>query len=167
MTACAATPTPAPTSATPTTAPVFATDEEALAAATEAYANYLEAHDAFWADEASSEDEFLDLSSETAREGDIASIRTWKSNGWRAVGLTTFDSIRLKSNDFVDGVQRVGTYLCLDVSSGDVIGADGISVADPNRPMRLPLEVDFMASRTSPVEVKISRSEVWSGTNFC
>ena len=164
---CAAAPAPAPTTVTPTTAPVFASDEEALAAATEAYANYLKAHDTFWADDESSPDEFLGLSTGSAREGDAATIDEWKAEGWRAVGVTTFDSIRLQRSETTDGVYQIGTYLCLDVSKGDVLDAKGTSVAKLDRPLRLPLEVEFEATTATPTELKISRSEVWSGENFC
>jgi len=164
---CTAAPTPAPRSATPTVASIFASDEEALAAATEAYANYLRVHDAFWADDGSSEDEYLSLSIGSARDGDIQSIKKWRANGWHAVGITTFDSMRIQSRAIDGGSEQIRTYLCLDVTQGDVLDSQGASVAKSDRPLRLPMEVEFEAAFSIPADLKIARSEVWSGENFC
>jgi len=164
---CTAAPTSAKPSPTPTVVPIFASDEEALAAATEAYANYLRVHDEFWADGGSSEGEYMSLSTGGAHDGDAESIEKWRANGWRAVGITTFDSIRLQSVELEDGAQQIRTYLCLDVSQGDVIDSQGSSVAKPDRPLRMPLEVEFEATSSDSADLRISRSEVWSGENFC
>jgi len=164
---CTAAPKPAPPLPTPTIAPIFASDEEALAAATEAYANYLRVHDSFWADGGSSEDEYLSLSTGTARDGDVESMEKWRANGWHAAGITTFDSMRLQSVDIEGGSQQIRTYLCLDVTQGDVLDGEGLSVAKTDRPLRVPLEVEFETSSAAPIDLKISRSEVWSGENFC
>ncbi|MGO4784070.1 hypothetical protein [Cryobacterium sp. W22_MBD10_FK3] len=165
---CTAAPTPAPRSATPTVASIFASDEEALAAATEAYANYLRVYDALWTEGGPSVDDYLSLSTGAAHEGEAASIADWQSKGWKAVGVTTFDSIQLQSVSQSDsGNWQIRTYLCADASDGDVLDSAGLSVAERDRPLRLPLEVEFVtASATSPA-LKISESKVWSGTNFC
>ncbi|ASD21460.1 hypothetical protein B7495_04590 [Cryobacterium sp. LW097] len=164
---CTAAPKPAPPSPTPTITPIFASDEEALAAATEAYANYLRVRDSFWADDGSTEDEYLSLSTGTAHDGDAQSMEKWRANGWHAIGITTFDSMRLQSVDIDAGSQQIRTYLCLDVTQGDVIDSEGSSVAKPDRPLRVPLEVEFEVASSASIDLKISRSEVWSGENFC
>ena len=112
-------------------------------------------------------DDFLGLTIRSAHQADVALIEKWNSNGWRATGATSFDSIRLQNTGWVDGNQQVTTYLCLDVSNGDVIDAAGVSVARPDRPLRLPLEVEFETTASVPTDLKISRSEVWSGENYC
>jgi hypothetical protein len=164
---CAAERTPVQPSATPTAQPVFASDEEALAAATEAYANYLKAYDAYWAG-LITKAEYLDLSTGSVHQGEVESMAEWEQKGWKAVGKTTFDSIRLQSVSQSDsGHWHVRAYLCADATEGDVLNADGISVAQPDRPLRLPLEIEFLASSDKPVDLKIAESKVWSGTNFC
>ena len=168
VTACAAEPSPAPTSAPPTAAPIFATDEEALAAAEEAYANYLSTYDASWADGDGSLDDYLALTVGEAHQTDEQSYAEWDSKNWRPIGTTKFDSIRLQSRSQDEsGIWHIQTYLCIDVSDGDVVDSSGASVARPDRPLRLPLEVSFVTVSRSSAELKISESEVWSGTNFC
>lgn len=165
---CASAPTPAPSSATPTPTPVFASDEEALAAATEAYANYLSTYDASWADGDGSMQDFLKLSVGEANENDRSSYSEWKANDWHPVGKTTFDSIEIQSSTQTEsGFWEIRTYLCLDASDGDVVDVNGISVARPDRPLRVPLEVAFLSTSAASVELKISESRVWSGKNFC
>jgi hypothetical protein len=167
VTGCASAPKPAPTSSSPTAAPVFASDEEALAAATEAYANYLKAYDAYWAG-AITKDQYLELSTGTVHDGELQSMAEWEKKGWKAVGTTTFDSIQLQSvAQSETGQWQVRTYLCADASEGDVVDGDGVSVAKPDRPLRLPLEIEFLTPANAPIDLKISESKVWSGTNFC
>jgi hypothetical protein len=163
---CAASPTPQPTTNPPTVAPVFASDEEALAAATEAYENYLRAHDVYWA-EGGSPESFLALSTGSANEQDLNSIEEWRESGWRGVGVTSFDSMSLQGTHIDDGAQIIDTYLCLDVSKSDVVNGAGASVAKPDRPLRLPMQVAFVVEVTDGFELKIARSEVWQGKNFC
>jgi hypothetical protein len=165
---CAPQSAPPPPSATATTdAPVFATDAEALAAATETYAAYLAAGDASPADATARRDEFLSLSVGSAHEGDVSAAQLFETNGWHKTGTTTFDSIRLQSSieNGKDGWE-IRTYLCLDVSESDVVDAGGGSVADPSRPLRLPLEVQFLVGRAGQ-KVLVAESQVWSGANFC
>jgi hypothetical protein len=164
---CSAEPTPVPTSAAPTAAPVFASDEEALAAATEAYADYLKAYDEYWAGLVPKA-EYLELSTGSVHEGEEESMAEWEEKGWKAVGKTTFDSIKLQSvSQAGSGEWRIRAYLCVDATEGDVVNADGVSVAQPDRPLRLPLEIEFLTPPDAPIDLKISESKVWSGTNFC
>jgi hypothetical protein len=163
---CASTPAPQPTTNPPTAAPIFESDEEALAAATEAYANYLATYDAYWAGNAT-KNEYLDLSIGAAHEAELESMGEWEQKGWRAVGTSAFDSISLQSVSHSKVGWKIRTYLCADASKGDVVNAEGVSVAPPQRPLRLPLEIEFTTSTPSPFDLRISESRVWSGTNFC
>ncbi|TFB97457.1 hypothetical protein E3O42_16040 [Cryobacterium adonitolivorans] len=165
---CTAAPKPAPPSATPTIAPIFVSDEEALAAATEAYANYLSTYDAIWTEGGPSVDDYLALSTGPAHEGEVAAMTAWQSKGWKAIGQSTFDSVQLQSVWESDsGRWHIRTYLCADASGGDVIDASGQSVAKSDRPLRLPLEVEFVTASAASSDLKISESKVWSGSNFC
>jgi hypothetical protein len=166
LSGCATPATPRATTNPPTAAPVFESDEEALAAATEAYANYLATYDEYWAGNAT-KNEYLDLSIGAAHEAELESMEEWEQKGWRAVGTSTFDSISLQSVSHSESGWKIWTYLCADASKGDVVNADGVSVAQPQRPLRLPLEIEFTTSTSSPSDLKISESRVWSGTNFC
>jgi hypothetical protein len=163
---CASTPAPQPTTNPPTAAPIFESDEEALAAATEAYANYLRVHDLYWA-EGGSPEQFLDLSTGSAHAQDVESIEAWRESGWRGVGVTSFDSMSLQGTRTEDGLQSIDTYVCLDVSESDVVDGAGMSVAKPDRPLRLPMQVGFVVEAHGSTDLKVARSEVWQGKNFC
>jgi hypothetical protein len=168
VTGCASAPKPAPTSSSPTAAPVFASDEEALAAATEAYANYLSTYDTSWADGDGSMDDFLELSIGDAHETDQQSFDEWQAKEWHPTGTTNFDSMTLQTLARTEtGSWQIQTYVCLDATGGDVVDVNGVSVARPDRPMRLPLEVWFVTTSPTTTELKISESKVWSGKNFC
>jgi len=159
---------PAPTSNPPTVAPVFASDEEALAAATEAYSNYLATYDALWADGDGAMDDYLALSTGNAHDGEVQSMTEWEAKGWRATGTTAFDSMALQSISRSDtGGWTLRTYLCVDASQGEVIDGTGASVAKPDRPLRLPLEVEFTTTSATSDQLLISESKVWSGKDFC
>ena len=165
---CVSTPAPTPSTSAPTDAPVFASDEDALAAATEAYAAYLKVSDASWTDERTTRDDFLALSTGQAHDEDLSASELFDENGWRKVGTTTFDSIRLQSSGpNLGGNWEVRTYLCIDVSESDVIDVTGQSVATPDRPLRLPLEVAFVSTSSTNKNLLVSESQVWSGSNFC
>jgi len=171
LTGCAPVTVPAPAttaSATATDAPVFASDAEALAAATKAYAAYLAASDASWAGESTTRDDFLALSTGQAHEADVSAAQLFDDRGWRKIGRTLFDSIRLQTSAVNNkGDWEVRAYLCLDVSDSDVVDDRGISVAKANRPLRLPLEVEFVTNPSVKNSLLIQKSNVWSGSDFC
>lgn len=166
---CAPQPVPALTPAPTTTdAPVFASDADALAAATEAYAAYLAASDASGEIESASRREFLALSTGEAHKEDIAAEATFDERGWRKTGTTAFDSLEIQSyGPVADGGWLVRAYLCLDVSRTDVLDKNGASVAQMDRPLRLPMEVALSSFESEPARLLISESRVWSGSNFC
>jgi hypothetical protein len=165
---CSAEPTPVPTSATPTAAPVFASDEDALAAATQAYTNYLSTYDKSWADGDGSVEDFLALSVGDAHETDRQSFEEWQAKKWHPTGATKFDSMTLQALTRTEsGSWQIQTYVCLDATGGDVVDVNGVSVARPDRPLRLPLEVWFVTTSPTASDLMISESRVWSGKNFC
>lgn len=163
---CAPDPPPLPSTAAPSAAPVFASEEEALAAAEEAYAAYLQASDASWRNEGVTRQDFLALSEGEAHAEDLAAGAFFEERGWTKVGTTEFDSMRLQSfGQGDDDAWRIRVYVCLDVSRSDVVDTSGHSVAQPDRALRTPLEVEFVAAK--PENLLISESSVWSGSNFC
>jgi hypothetical protein len=164
MTACTATPTPAPTSATPTTAPVFATDEEALAAATEAYANYLELSSAVAHDGGRDAQRMSNVAVGEALETEVESLEGMLRAGTVGVGQLAFDTLTIQSSDLTSG--SLVAYLCLDVSGTDVRDGSGVSVLTLDRIERLPLEVGFLYDRKIE-RLLPERTRTWGGKNFC
>ena len=152
----------------PASTPVFASDEEALAAATEAYARYLEVSDQIAQDGGSRVDRIS--SHVTVDQGfkEIENFGDLKDSGRIIQGPTKFDTLTLQQHlTAADGTETVTVYLCLDVSSTLVLDVDGNDVTPVDRTNRLPLEVEFEVARSEPKELLVSRSEPWSGTNFC
>ena len=170
LSGCASLPNPKPTP-TPTStdaAPLFASDEEALAAATEAYAAYLEADDRSWQGNPETVEAFLKLTVGEAHEEDVAIRSQFAENGWTRIGSTSFDSMTLQSHDVnSDGLTEIRAYVCLDVSQADVLDSEGTSTAKPDRPLILPLQVAFLAGTHPETSIQLSESRVWSGPDFC
>jgi hypothetical protein len=165
---CESAPAPAPTTTTSTGAPLFASDKEALAAATEAYAAYLKASDDSWSGGSTTREDFLSLSTGEAHKDDVDANQLYEDRGWKPTGHATFDSMILQSSAMnSDGLWEIRTYLCLDVTETAVIDAAGASVAPPQRPLRLPLEVAFTTKSKQQQNLLISESRVWSGSNSC
>jgi hypothetical protein len=178
LTGCMATPgpdasnTPAPAAATtpaPTEKPpLFASNDEALAAATAAFTNYLAAGDSAGAIGSDSWNAYMALTVGTAQEGDIAARKVLVEDARSLTGTTAFDSMAIQSSSAQpDLTWEIRTYLCLDVSGGHMIDANGNNVSTPYRQTRLPLVVVFVSPSDQSTQLLISESRVWSGTNFC
>jgi hypothetical protein len=153
---------PAPT---PSVTPVFASEEEALAAAGDAYQRYLDVSNAIaqagWVDTSG----FESVERGDALDQEIDAATSLADSGFRQLGASTFDSMTLQQlDDRGAGNVSIVTYLCLDVAAVDVIDANGASVVSPTRPNRQALEVEF---DDADELIKVSRSEAWSGANFC
>ena len=146
--------------------PVFASDAEALAAAEKAYAAYLKVSDRLaqggWKDV----DSLAPYVRGAALSTDLKTADSLSSRSLKQIGTTTFDTPKLQGvDDRGDGTAVVTVYLCLDVSEVDVVGPDGASIVPASRQSRVPLEVDVDNLRST--NFKISRSDAWSGTDFC
>jgi hypothetical protein len=154
-----------PTDAPPSSTPVFASEEEALAAAEELYGKYLAASDAFgvsgWTDISLIEPYVRGDALTEERE----SAEEFAAKGYRQTGQTVFDTLTLQQvEDGGVGVVEMTIYVCIDVSGADIVDASGQSIAAPDRPLRLPLEVGIDDLDGS---FKVNRSDAWSGQNFC
>jgi hypothetical protein len=160
-----ATPEPGePPSPDPSVTPVFASEEEALAAAEGLYGEYLAAENALgqggWVDVSLVEPYLRGeaLTDERDAAGDLA------SKGYTQVGVIAFDSMSVQQiDDGGPGHFAASLYLCLDVTAADTVDATGVSVVPEARQDRVGFEIDI----DDVDELKISRSEPWSGANFC
>ena len=152
----------------PTDAPVFASDEEALAAATEAYAAYLAASDAAGEAGTPSRDLFLSLSSGRAHEEELSVATSFDERGWKQIGSTSFDSMAIQSVEInAEKKWEIRVYVCLDVTKSDIVDSSGVSVSQPDRPLRMPLTVAFVGTDQHIDHFKMTESQVWSGSDFC
>ncbi|MBG6054698.1 hypothetical protein IWX81_001088 [Salinibacterium sp. CAN_S4] len=151
----------------PTAAPIFATDEEALAAATAAYAAYLAMSDQIAADGGANPERLEPFVTADQQANAAESFAVYRKMGLRAEGTSTFDEVGLIQVDQGTDAVFIDLYLCLDVSKVRALDEAGLVVTPDDRTDRLPLEIAFEAYFSMPIELKLARSEPWSGTNFC
>lgn len=153
-------------SPSPTATPVFASDADALKAAEAAYAAYLKVSDQIAQDGWRSPEMLQSFARGAALKEDTKTAQKLSSKSLRQVGDTTFDRLSVQTVDERGkGTAVVTVYLCVDVSGVDVVGPDGDSVVPASRQDRVPLEVDIDNLESS--SFKVSRSDAWSGTDFC
>jgi hypothetical protein len=161
---CSAEPTPVQTSATPTSAPVFASDEEALAAATEAYEEYLSLSSVVAHEGGSDAQRLAAVTTGEALVTEVESLEGMSRAGTVGVGQLKFDSFELQSADLSTGT--LSAYVCLDVSATDVLDTSGTSVVPEDRRERIPLELGFLFEDEGN-RLLLERTRTWDGENFC
>lgn len=156
-------PEPTPTAA-PTTEPLFASEEEALAAAEEAYSEYVHVVDQILQEGGSEAGRIEEVASGDAMELQLAGFSEAEERGLRSVGNTTFavDSVQSWTPD---ATEVISLFVCQDVSATDLINEVGESIIDPDRPTLLPREVGFAVGPAD--RLIIVRDELWLGTNYC
>ena len=161
---CTAAPKSAPPSPTPTVAPIFASDEEAHAAATQAYANYLDMSSLIAHDGGANPSRMTSVAVGEALETEIQTLEGMSEAGTVGVGVLNFDTLTLQSADLASGM--LSAYVCLDVSESDVIDRSGVSVVAVDRVERLPLEIGFIFESANQ-RLLLERTRSWDGENFC
>jgi hypothetical protein len=161
---CAPTPAPQPTTNPPTAAPIFESDEEALAAATEAYGNYLRLSNEIAHGGGNDAQRMSEVATGEALQSEVESLEGMRRAGTIGVGEVRFDNLEMQSADFAAGL--LTAYVCLDVSGTDVVDASGLSVLPDDRVDRLPLEIGFVYEAEMH-RLLLERTEVWDGENFC
>ncbi|TFC56061.1 MULTISPECIES: hypothetical protein [unclassified Cryobacterium] len=161
---CTAAPKPAPPSPTPTITPIFASDEEALAAATEAYANYLKLSVVIAHEGGNNSSRMEGVAVGEALETEIHALEGMLEAGTAGVGVLKFDTLTMQSADLATG--ELSAYVCLDVSESDVVDSAGVSVVSVDRVERLPLEIGFVFEPATQ-RLLLERTRSWDGENFC
>ncbi|GAA3872004.1 hypothetical protein GCM10022381_13830 [Leifsonia kafniensis] len=164
---CASAPAPVPSETPTAAAPVFASDEEALAAATEAYAAYQVMIDQALAADEIDTTRFGDVLTGDALRSELETADMYTTRGYRSIGTSKFDSLRIQSIDLNSRVPGMSTYLCSDVSDVDVVNYKGESVVPTTRADRFPIVVEFLPSDPTSKRLLVSSSESWAGKNFC
>ena len=165
---CVPTTSPASPAPRPSTTPVFATEAEALAAATKAYAAYSEASDSVTFDGGKRPDRIAKFVSPEQLKRELKGFLYYKVNSLSSRGNSKFDSVRLESlightkSDF-----DLSVYLCSDISSIRLFDSTGADVTPLDLPKRSPLQVGFEVRADSREELIVSRSESWTGNDFC
>ncbi|HEU4849775.1 MAG TPA: hypothetical protein VFS93_05120 [Terrimesophilobacter sp.] len=150
----------------PDATPVFASGEEALAAATEAYARYLEVSDQITADAGADPNRLKPFVTEKQLQDEVTAFEEWSQSGDSSVGESTFDTVTLQQYaEEPDGHGTLTVYLCVDVSDVRIVDAQGTDTTPKERINRYPLEVSFDVVDADTV--LIARSESWPAANYC
>jgi len=153
--------------ATSTVKPLFASDADALAAATKAYAAYLKMSDLITS-QGGADPSRIDAvaAGEASRDAKLG-FEKFQQKKYHSQGESAFDTSSIQQvDDFGDGVARISSYVCLDVSDVKVLDSDGVNHTPSARENRLPLQITVEAD-SGPQSLKLIRSESWSGKSFC
>jgi hypothetical protein len=152
----------------PDSTPVFASDEEALAAATDAYAKYLEVSDEITADGGTDPERLKPYVTTEQFKDELSSFKDLQSAGTRTQGHSNFEVVQLQQYlDAGDGTASITVYLCVDVTEVRIIDSTGADITPQDRIGRLPLEVEVEVKSGDELDQQVARSTPWSGTDFC
>ncbi|MEO7348554.1 MAG: hypothetical protein ABIW32_01610, partial [Terrimesophilobacter sp.] len=135
---------------------------EALAAATDAYAKYLEVSDAIFQAGASQTDSLDLVMTGAYLESSLEAFRLAAGKGLKSTGTTKFDQVKLQQyNEVSNGEAVIVAYVCEDITDVDVVDANGNSLVSPDRPDRTLFEVTFDFDKTTQ-SLLISQRTPWS-----
>jgi hypothetical protein len=151
---------------TVTRTPVFASDDEALAAATKAYAAYLEMSDTIAHDGGANPERIKPFASGKALKLAMRSAEQYREASAHSVGATTFSRARLQNLvDIPPGGLLISFYVCEDVSQVEVIDEGGVSLVSSNRPPEASLVITVV--RDDRGKLVMSEESPWTGGGVC
>ncbi len=136
----------------PSARPMFASDEEALAAATKAYAAYVEVSDQIFMDGGADANRLNQVSVGRQLEANLVGFREASQKGFLSTGGTHFDNVSLQfyRPNSPGGEGVIALYLCEDLTRVDVFDAEGVSVVSDNRPDRAGYQATFDIALSIP-----------------
>lgn len=147
--------------------PLFASDEEALAAATEAYEEFLAVSSQILQDGGRDPERLVPLVADGVYQTELEGFTEFQANGWRAIGESELVEADLQQH--VSGGSsstQVVMYACVGLAGTDVVSADsGESVVAPDRPETLAFEVAFESTPQGSLVIVDER--LWSGAELC
>lgn len=157
--------TPAPE---PSVAPIFASDEEALAAATEAYAKYLEVSNLIRSEGGIGPERIADFVTPERLPDELAGFTHFAEGGRHSVGSITFDSAKFQKYENEQAVgATVVMYLCLDASQVKFVDGEGKDVTPDDKPNRQLFEITMVSRSVDSSTLILSGSELWDNNSGC
>jgi hypothetical protein len=145
-------------------APLFASDEEALAAATEAYEEYLAVVDAALQNPDGVEADFAEVATGRALEEVLQSLSTFADRGLRFDGERELTRIALQQVISSGDTTDVFIYVCESVANVDVLDSDSRSVVQPDRPDLTAFEVALVSRAEGLITTERA---LWTDQQFC
>lgn len=148
-------------------APLFESDEEALAAATEAYEEFLAVSSQILQDGGEDPERLMPLVSEEVYQTELEGFDEFRVNGWRAIGGSELIGTNLQQH--VAGSPsstQIVLYACVGFAGTDVVSSDsGESVVASDRPESLAFEVAFESK--SQGSLVMVNERLWSEAAVC
>jgi hypothetical protein len=156
---------PAAKPPTPSSTPLFATEADALKAATEAYAAFSKTSDDVFHDGGANSERMKQVASGEQLNQEMKGYESIRSKGQHSTGYSSFDRVVLEQfSSSPLGQDVVTIYLCEDITSVDVLDANGISVVSSDRPNVVQYEVEFDAVSPKSRSLRVSSKNAWSDT---
>jgi len=155
--------TPAPE---PSTTPVFASEEEALAAAEEAYAEYLRIEDAVAQEGGVNPQRLREAVTDEWLEKEVEVFEAFAATGNRQVGETSVLDFELQQLVDSGSLVEIVAYVCVDSTPTTFVDPSGADVTPSSRPATTSLQVTLEWS-DSRSKLLIADSQPWSGESFC
>jgi len=145
---------------------LFASDEEALAAAVEAYEEFLTVSGAILQDGGSNPERLRPLVSEEVYESELVGFRDVEEQGLRATGESRLVGARLQQRiaDTASATELVVSYICVSRADSDVLDADGQSVVNADAPTELSFEVETEHAAGSSI---VTSKVFWGDVSVC
>jgi hypothetical protein len=144
--------------------PLFATDEEALEAATVAYTEFLAVLDQLLQGLDNPIGELSDHSTGEALAEAEESVRIFFEEGLRITGPRVLSNVALQRVEAEKAGAEVALYACEDVTGVDLLGPDGLSQVELNRPSVTPFQVVVTFTTEG---ARVHQREIWGGEGVC
>ncbi|PRY67712.1 hypothetical protein B0I08_106321 [Glaciihabitans tibetensis] len=156
------------TATTSSPAPLFASDEEALAAASAAYAAFLDATDSVIADGGAAPERIDEFATPDVARFEKEGVQRFVENGYQLAGRSRLTAAQFQSHSVDARGSHVATiYACVDISEVDVFNAKGESVVAPDRSDQTAFEVTFTQSPEDRTRLIVMANDVWEGGGIC
>ncbi len=147
-------------------APLFASDEEALAAATEAYEEFLAVSSQILQDGGRDPERLLPLVSDEVYETELEGFTEVDSRDLSVSGSSIATDTQLQQHiSGAAGLAEVIIYVCVDVSATDVSDSNGTSLVDPDRPSHLAFEAGFVSDQDG--HLTLNSKSIWETESVC
>ena len=165
VSACAP-PSPAkPPKPSPSSTALFATDEEALAAAEEAYREYLSVVDNVLQSGGSDPADLKMVAAGPALDQALSDASEFASLGYRTIGTTGLNAIVLQRVGVTTERAIVDAYVCEDASRLDLVDKEGRSLVSDDRPPLTPFQVTFGSEGKRGLV--LTNRAAWDGEGIC
>lgn len=148
----------------PSVAPLFASDEEALAAAVEAYEEYLAVVDQALQGVPGAKAELDTVATGIVLDEALSAVASFERDGYRSIGLRHLRSSTLQQAVTLDQSSEVTIYVCEDATLVDVVNLEGTSVVSSDRPNLTPLEVTVLFESDLAL---VQERGTWMGGGVC